>query len=261
MPGTIVRLETRCVYTWGRPISTATPQAEAFEAASIRPAEWHVGCHSSLPSGSTHFGVTCRPLLDLIAMAWHVTGDNIKGGDRSALEVLYDVEATVPDNKPWTDFNSVRPMLRQLLIERFHLVVHNASKKQSGYGLYVARGGIKLKSLNQQNGEEGEKAGAPAANWLTESHVQGRADDMPYVANLFSLVLREPVVDHTGLPGVFNIDLDFAPVRPTTSGPTDPSLPSFFSAVQDKLGLQLRPEQVVVPILMIDHVDASPTPN
>jgi uncharacterized protein (TIGR03435 family) len=100
-----------------------------------------MGCHSSLPSGSTHFGVTCRPLLDLIAMAWHVTEDNIKGGDRAALEALYDVESTVPDDKPWTDFDTIRPTLRRLLIERLHLTAHTASKKQSGYGLYVAKGG------------------------------------------------------------------------------------------------------------------------
>jgi uncharacterized protein (TIGR03435 family) len=194
-------------------------------------------------------------------MAWHVTRDNIQGGDRAALEALYDVEATVPDDKPWTDFNTIRPLLRQLLIERFHLAVHTASKKQSGYGLYVARGGVKLKPLNQKNGQVCEEAGAPAANWLTESHVQGRADDMPYVASLFSLVLHEPVVDRTGLTGVFNIDLDYAPLRSATVRSTGSPLPSFFSAVQDSLGLQLRPEQVVVPILMIDHVDATPTPN
>jgi uncharacterized protein (TIGR03435 family) len=84
---------------------------------------------------------------------------------------------------------------------------------------------------------------------------------MSYVASRFSLVLREPVVDHTGLPGTFNVDLDYAPLRSTTVTSTDSPLPSFFSAVEEFLGLQLRPEQVVVPILMIDHVDASPTPN
>jgi uncharacterized protein (TIGR03435 family) len=233
----------------------ATPSA-TFEAASIQPAEWHMGCHSSLPSGSTHFGVSCRPLLDLIAMAWHVTGNEIQGGDRSALGTLYDVKATVPDNKPWSDFNTIRPMLQQLLIERFHLSVHTGSKKEAGYGLYVAKGGAKLKPSKRDISQEGEVAGAPAANWLTESHVQGRGSNMSHIASLFSLVLREPVVDHTGLSGTFNIDLDYAPLNTT-----DSPLPSFFSAVEDTLGLHLRPEQVTVPTLIVDHVDANPTPN
>jgi uncharacterized protein (TIGR03435 family) len=189
-------------------------------------------------------------------MAWNVTGDEIRGGDRAALATFYDVSATVPDNKPWTDFNTIRPMLRQLLIDRFHLSAHASSKKEAGYGLYVAKGGMKLKPLERNIGQDGEAAGAPAANWLTESHVQGRAATMPYIASLFSLVLREPVVDQTGLSGIFNIDLDYAPLKAT-----DSTLPSFFSAVEDTLGLQLRPEQVTAPTLVIDHVDAAPTPN
>jgi uncharacterized protein (TIGR03435 family) len=235
--------------------AVATPDA-AFEAASIRPAQWHDGCHSTLPSGSTHFGVTCRPLLDLIAMAWHVTGDNIQGGDRAALETLYDLQATVSDNKPWSDFNTIRPMLRQLLIERFHLSVHTSSKREAGYGLYVAKGGPKLKPSNYEISRKGEEAGAPSANWLSLSHVQGRGANMSSVAGLFALVLREPVADHTGLSGSFNIDLDYAPINST-----DSPLPSFFSAVEDTLGLQLRPEQVTVPTLVVDHIDANPTPN
>ena len=79
---------------------------------------------------------------------------------------------------------------------------------------------------------------------------------MPHIANLFSFVLRERVADHTGLSGIYNVDLDFAPLNGT-----DSPLPSFFSAVEDKLGLKLHPEQVTVPTLVIDHVDATPTPN
>jgi uncharacterized protein (TIGR03435 family) len=235
--------------------AAATPDA-AFEAASIRPVEYRLGCHSTLPSGSTHFGVSCRPLLDLIAMAWHVNGNEIQGGDRSALGTLYDVKATVPDNKPWSDFDTIRPMLRQLLIERFHLSVHSGSRKEAGYGLFLAKGGAKLKPAKHDIGQQGEEAGAPSPNWLSASHVQGRGANMSRVASLLSLVLREPVADHTGLSGSYNIDLDFAPLNST-----DSTLPSFFSAVEDTLGLTLRPEQVTLPTLAIDHVDAAPAPN
>jgi uncharacterized protein (TIGR03435 family) len=229
---------------------------QTFEAASIRPVEWHAGCHSTLPSGSTHFGVSCRPLLALIAMAWNVNGNEIQGGDGSALQSLYDVKATVPDNKPWSDFATIRPMLRQLLIERFHISAHTGSRKEAGYGLYVVKSGAKLNPSKRDIGQEGEAAGAPSANWISTSHVQGRGANMSHIATLFSLVLREPVVDHTGLSGNYYIDLDFAPLTST-----DLPLPSFFSAVEDTLGLQLRPEQVTLPTLVIDHVDAAPTPN
>jgi uncharacterized protein (TIGR03435 family) len=232
------------------------PSEQTFEVASIRPVEWHMGCHSTLPSGGTHFGVSCRSVLELIAMAWHVTGNDIQGGNRSALESLYDVKATVPDSKPWSDFDTIRPMLRQLLIERFHLSVHTGSRKETGYGLYLAKSGAKLKPSKHNIDQEGEEAGAPSANWISTSHVQGREEKMTQVASLLSLVLREPVVDRTGLSGSYNIDFDFAPLTST-----DSDLPSFFSAVEDTLGLQLRPEQVTAPTLVIDHVDSIPTPN
>lgn len=235
--------------------AAAKPQP-AFEVASIRPMQWSMDCRTLLPSGSTHFGITCRTLLDLIAMAWHVQGDDIQGGDQSALTNLYAVNATLPDNKTWSDFETIRPMLRQLLIERFHLSVHPSSRKEAGYGLYVAKGGPKLKPSDRNLLQEGEKAGAQPLTWLTVSHVQIRDATMSGIAITFSRVLRQPVADRTGLPGSYNIDLDYAPLAATES-----TLPSFFSAVEDQLGLHLHPEQVTVPTLVIDHVDASPTPN
>jgi uncharacterized protein (TIGR03435 family) len=209
-----------------------------------------------LPSGGTHFGLGCRSLRELIGISWHVWGEDIQGGNQSGLSTLYDVRATLPGNKTWTDFDEIRPMLRQLLIERFHLVVHTGSKTEAGYGLFVAKGGAKLTRVDHNSYHDGEKAGAPASNFITLTHVQGRAETTSEIATLFSLVLRQRVADHTGLPGNYNVDLDFAPLNST-----DSPLPSFFSAVEDKLGLKLRPEQVTVPTLVIDHVDATPTPN
>ena len=235
---------------------TAASPAAGFEVASIRPMEWSMDCHTALPSGGTHFGIACRSLLELIAIAWHIKGDDIQGGDRSALATLYDVRATLPENKTWSDFDTIRPMLRQLLIERFHVSVHSGSRKASGYGLLVARGGAKLKPSSQTIDQMGQKTGEQPVNWISFSHVQARGEKMSQIATLFSLVLRQPVVDHTGLPGSYNIDLNFAPLSST-----DSSQPSFFSAVEDELGLKLHPEEVTVPTLVIDHVDSSPTPN
>lgn len=233
------------------------PAEQTFEAASIRPMESNtIDCQTMLPSGGTHFGVGCRSLLGLIAMAWHVWGDDIEGGDRSALATLYDVRATLPNNETWTDFDTIRPMLRQLLIERFHLVVHTGSKTEAGYGLFVAKGGAKLTRVDHNSYQEGKKGGAPASNFITLTHVQGRAETTSDIATLFSLVLRQRVADHTGVSGNYNVDLDFAPLNGT-----DSPLPSFFSAVEDKLGLKLKPEQVTVPTLVIDRMDAAPTPN
>jgi uncharacterized protein (TIGR03435 family) len=40
----------------------------------------------------------------------------------------------------------MRPLLQQLLAQRFHLVVHHQSKLVSGFALVVAKGGPKLQT-------------------------------------------------------------------------------------------------------------------
>ena len=65
-----------------------------------------------------------------------------------------------------------------------------------------------------------------------------------------------PVIDQTGIKGIFRIKVNYAP-------DTDPnsSFPSIFTALQETLGLKLVPQSVPVEMLVIDHVDRIPTEN
>jgi uncharacterized protein (TIGR03435 family) len=89
--------------------------------------------------------------------------------------------------------------------------------------------------------------------------VQGRGVNASGIAGLLSAVLHAPVEDHTGLSGLFNIDLRYKPDNDTD--PANQNLPSFFTAVEEQLGLKLQPEKVTVDTLVIDHINAEPTPN
>ena len=60
-------------------------------------------------------------------------------GDYSA---LFDLTATLPPN---TSNQQFQVMLRNLLTERFHLILHHETKAFPGYQLVVANGGPKLK--------------------------------------------------------------------------------------------------------------------
>jgi uncharacterized protein (TIGR03435 family) len=68
------------------------------------------------------------------------------------------------------------------------------------------------------------------------------------------------VVDRTGLSGVWDFELNFAPERPlgVPSGaearPVDPNLPTIFTAVQEQLGLKLDPTKGPVDVLVIDSI-------
>jgi uncharacterized protein (TIGR03435 family) len=229
----------------------ALPQP-AFEVASIRPAHLVTGCFSMLPPGGTQYALGCVTLRNLIAIAYGTSYID-RGG--SALDAYYDVRATTPGGVPWT-YDTVRPMMQQLLRERFHLSTHTGTREISGYGLFVTKGGSKLQPVVPESVAQGQKAGEPSQNFFYPGHVQGRGMKPSEVASLFSTVEKVPVVDHTGLSGTFNVDLSYAP-----DNSTDSELPSFFTAIEEELGLKLKPEKVMVDTLVIDHVDDAPTPN
>jgi uncharacterized protein (TIGR03435 family) len=234
------------------PTGGAGPVQAGFETASIRASNLTSMCFSMLPPGGTQYAVTCAPLRLLIGMAYKT---NYIDGGGSALESSYDVRASTPEGVVWT-MDTVRPMLRQLLAERFHLVVHAGKREISGYRLVVGKGGAKLHSVEAASVVQGQKAGEPSRNFVAPGRLQGRGMNAAGIAFLLGTVMQTPVVDRTGLQGVFNVDMRYAPDNSTDSG-----LPSLFTAVEEQLGLKLEPDKVVVDTVVVDHVDSSPTAN
>ena len=77
------------------------------------------------------------------------------------------------------------------------------------------------------------------------------------------------VVDRTGLPGNFDLEVTFTPDQlpqgpPPAGAPPQPSIdpngPSIFTALQEQLGLKLESTRGPVDVLVIDSV-AQPTPD
>ncbi len=79
-----------------------------------------------------------------------------------------------------------------------------------------------------------------------------------------------PVLDKTGLTGMFDMSLYYSPdgARPFSGPllpspdrpPADPNLPSFAAALQEQFGLKLERQQGTVDVLVIDSVQ-QPTEN
>ena len=69
--------------------------------------------------------------------------------------------------------------------------------------------------------------------------------------------VEAPVVDATGLKGMYDISLYWVPdsTRPDADGPT------IFSALQNQLGLILAPKKVTIPVVVVDHAAKVPTEN
>ena len=122
---------------------TAPTLPLAFDVASVR---------LSAPNGprpyindlpSNRFTATNYPLLTLIRIAYGATGNNRITAPEWLSDTHYDINAQIDGNTKLTD-EQMMPLLRRLLEERFHLVVHHEEKDVSGYALVVAKGGPKL---------------------------------------------------------------------------------------------------------------------
>jgi uncharacterized protein (TIGR03435 family) len=79
-------------------------------------------------------------------------------------------------------------------------------------------------------------------------------------SDIFAYTLDRPVIDKTGLTGVYNFSLDFS-WQPISSAPasegiaSEPTSPDIFTALQKQLGLKLEPAQDRVSRLIVDHVE------
>jgi uncharacterized protein (TIGR03435 family) len=220
-----------------------------FEVASIKPTppelqDGHSGGHSSNGKYDMHN----RTLKTYIMRAYYVGPNQISGGPSWLDSDRFDINAKSEEE---TDGDEVlMAMLRTLLADRCKLAIHVESKPIEAYVLEVAKNGPKL-----------EKAKDPTASATTNSGhgtIDARVISMKRFAEVLSRQMDLPVVDQTGLEGVFNIKLSWSPEtdQPVKAGqlPAMDTGPSIFTAIQ-QLGLRLHSRKTPVDVLVIDHVE------
>lgn len=219
-----------------------------FEVASVRMLERPAGDGFTKISdpGALLFTAHNASLDFLMQMAFGVQDYQIEGQPAWMESTVYDVSAK-PDSEKGPTYDQLKPMLQQLLAQRFHLQTHAGEKEMKGYSLVVAKGGQRLRASRSE--------GSVSA-FITANKLQAAGVDMKGLAAMLTLALKQPVKDDTGIGGSFDVKLDYAPL-----GAMDSSLPSIFTAVQEQLGLRLEPAKVPVQMVVIDHVDRVPTEN
>jgi bla regulator protein blaR1 len=175
------------------------------------------------------------------------------------------------------------PMLQALFEDRFKLKVHRETRQVPVYVLTVAKGGSKLQQVPQGSCVPPDYStwpmpALPAGKHYCVSRGAGgrkgpnttiHEDEatVDYICKMLQLVMDRPVIDKTGLTGLYKIDLEFAidqstpgVVGPEYAQPSDdPPAPSIFTVVQ-RLGLKLEATKGPRDFLVIDHVER-PTPN
>jgi uncharacterized protein (TIGR03435 family) len=237
----------------------------AFESASVKPATPQP--HSQVISivGGVQDGIEYRnvSLRSLILAAYELEEYRVSGPNWLATE-RFDVVATTSSRIPR---EAVSLMLRTLLEERFELKVHRAPKEMPVYALVVAKNGPKLQPSNWPDPRQIMRGG----------HIQLTRCSIAQLIPLLSLAVDRPILDMTGLTGVYDMTLDFAfgqapgksRLSAASGGSGDVSAhgtmtdrnaggPSLFSALQKQLGLKLETRKAPVEILVVDHARTVP---
>jgi uncharacterized protein (TIGR03435 family) len=246
---------------------TATyAQTPAFEVASIKPSD-PAGTIAIRRSGH-RIATTNTSLLFLITWAYDLHSDLVYGKPAWLDSVRYDIIAARPqDDRPAPARLPGQPtelqrMMQVLLAERFRLVVHRETRDLTLYALLVANGGPRVQLKE-----------APAVMGQTPFHMPGRGRligeqvSAEMLAKVLSGQLDRSVQDHTGLKGVFDFKLEWEPdagsIRPDGAPPTaDPNAgPTLFTALQEQLGLKLETRKGPVEVLVVDHIERTPTEN
>ncbi|HUA58324.1 MAG TPA: TIGR03435 family protein [Verrucomicrobiae bacterium] len=243
-------------------LSTAAPGQEATPPRFL-----NADVHASLPGGRDQAMGRFSPgaryealgftMLDLIVRAYGVRDrDWVLGGPPWLGIDKFDIIAEVPANaRP----AAARPMLQALLAERFSLAVHNDSRPMP---VYVLAAGKHPALKNSAGGaSQCTTSGRDVTTMVcTNIGMEQFARELHDAAYDY---FDRPLIDKTGLTGGFDFALHWTPLNQigtrTPDGQSNDT--RAFDAVEKQLGLKVELRNEPVPVLIVDRVNRTPTPN
>jgi bla regulator protein BlaR1 len=232
-------------------IHSAKDSSNAFEVASIRPTTFQPvgaegGSRSEIEYTADRLTMRNIDVGEMIQWAYgleyyRVSGEHVLQGQR------YDVRARASGR---VNLNTLRLMLQDLLATRFKLQIHWESRRTAVYELVADRGGARLPE---------DKGDMLLPSYPRESYP--RVVDGSFVFTNVSLAefadqladlrgIGLPVIDHTGIAGIYDITLKSAAHAILESD--EMIIPTL---IQKQLGLKLVPAKDLVQVLVVEHVE------
>jgi uncharacterized protein (TIGR03435 family) len=246
-----------------------------FEVASIKPSAPDMRGMTLTVQGGPGTGDPTRihyqnlSLHNYITIAYGVDYFQLTGPEFLESD-HYIIDAKVPEG---ATREQLPTMMRNLLIDRFKLAAHLQDKELPVSVLIVAKGGLKMKEHVEKPKQEGD-APAPRLSrgqdaegypildgpgMIVGDHARWRAEgiEIGRVLGQIQGQLGRKVTDQTGLTGKYDFVLSWIPGQNTDSA----TGPDFLEALQQQLGLKVETKKGMVPVVVVEHIERTPTEN
>jgi uncharacterized protein (TIGR03435 family) len=259
----------------------------AFDVISVRPAPPGASGSPIQPGGRIVWtDATLGAMIRAAYFGRDLDDVEVVGGpdwiDRDRFEVIAQAAGGTPPVDPDGVPRRLQRMLRALLADRFGLVVHEEQRERPMYALVAAssdrRPGPRLRAVTADCGAiaQARLEGRPPPlrpDGRPDCRIGGgpgvllgHSVTMAELAAQLQPLVGRRVEDRTGMAGVYDWQIDFAPELPggagggpaTAAPPTD--RPSIFSALQEQLGLKLDATRGLAPVIVVDRAER-PTAN
>jgi uncharacterized protein (TIGR03435 family) len=240
-----------------------------FEVATVRrnTSSDGDGAIGAQPNG--RFVVHNVPLRFILQVVYEVPAFRVTGGPEWVDNERWDIQAKADGPVPESQLHS---MMRTLLAERFKLKLRPETRETAGFALVRARPngplGPQLRAHPEPCPPASPSASPPAIDAAppcgrmsgSDRVIRISARSLSDFAAILARRVARPVVDRTGLAGLYDLDLrwtaDARSSAPLAQAPTAPDdSVSLFTALQEQLGLRLQSERVEAEFLIVERVE------
>jgi uncharacterized protein (TIGR03435 family) len=256
---------------------------EEFEVVDIKPKD--TGAQSYRPMTFSRDGRLSAPGLALrymILLGWNLlSNEELADAPKwlTATEPQFDLTAEVPEsvlaeNDIPVPLQDLAPMLKTMLKDRLKMESHFENRPVTAYTLVAVDPKLtpanpSVRTLCRQKSVPTPGSVVPDRAVTCQNITLAEfAAQLQSIAG--TLYLGFPVLDGTHMDGTWDFTFTFSPIPPnpapnanaTTAAPSNPlARTSLFDALEKGLGLRLKEQKRLYPVLVVDHLEEKPKEN
>jgi uncharacterized protein (TIGR03435 family) len=219
-----------------------------FEVAAVRPHDPRRNI--AVASGGGRFSATIT-LKYMIQVAYDLAPYQISGGRDWLDRQAWDVTAKAPGFAGEIPLEQLRPMLRELILDRFRLKVREAKQELPYFAMVVDKKGLRI-GPNTGAAADFRLERGPALKWTKVTMRSFASWLQPWIQS------DRVVLDETGLPGEYDLQLRWTGRRLTAAPdpqPDEAGPPDLFTALREQIGLRLESRCGAIRSLVVENAE------